>query len=71
MADQTRTYSGPFLEGTVAVLGRDVPFVRGEPVDVSADEADVLDLLPEWAKPAKSKPTKSEATAAGTKETTP
>lgn len=48
MADQTRTYSGPFLEGSVALPDRMLPFTRGVPVVVSSDEADVLDLLPEW-----------------------
>ena len=48
-----RTYEGPLARGRVWLPTREVPFVRGEAVDVTADEAALLG--DEWSAP-KSKP---------------
>jgi hypothetical protein len=45
-----RTYTGPLARGRVWLPNREVPFVRGEPVEFDADEVKVLD--DDWSSPA-------------------
>lgn len=59
------TYVGPFARGHVLLPTRAVPYVRGEAVEVTDDEAALLG--DEWTA-TKSKPTKPKADEAATKE---
>jgi hypothetical protein len=43
-----RTYTGPFASGAADLPTRRLPFVKGEPVEVTAEEADLLDQNPDW-----------------------
>lgn len=66
----TRIYTGFAPRGSVTIGGRTVSFVRGEPVEVSAEEAALLG--DEWTAPKarKAKATKAKATKADTQPDT-
>lgn len=56
-----RIYNGPLARGRVWLPTREVPFVRGEPIEVDADEAKLLG--DEWSTPKSGKsPDKTSAT---------
>ena len=52
-----RMYQGPLSRGRVLLPSRDIPFVRGVPVEFTAEEAAVLDE--DWSAP-KPKSAKAE-----------
>lgn len=45
---ETRTYIGGSYEGTFTLPDRTIPFVRDVPVEVTSDEAVILDTDPDW-----------------------
>lgn len=57
----TRTYTGFAARGAVDLPGRTAEFTRGEPIDVSDDEAKFLDGDPDWSAPKKTPSKKDEA----------
>ena len=57
----TRIYTGFAPRGSVVIGGRTVSFVRGEPIEVSADEAALLD--DEWQAPKARKATAKKKSA--------
>lgn len=52
----TRIYSGASPTGSVDLGSRSVPFVKGEPLEVTDDEAARLDRSGGWSVPKPSKP---------------
>lgn len=63
-----RTYSGFAPAGRQTLPTRTVAFERGAPVDVTDDEAAVLDEAGDWDEPKPKKTPTPQASAAGTKE---
>lgn len=67
MAELTRIYTGFAPRGRTSPAGRPIVFERGVPVEVTAEEAALLDATAEWAEPESDKP-KPQASTAKNKE---